>query len=238
MLHYFTNENRWTSDYQANDNYMIGFILHSMVLRFHIQSPLSKGHNVQILSYLDEANLDPAQFVRSLKTGKKIRGGGLESPSGAAVKVAVKCRRSRFVYLSLFSCHRHKGTASAAKVTVRNRVKQKERSVFLNPILSLSPDHSQLSFLIALSHIANTVTAFNKVFSLQNLYFVTWWFQVLWRIIIIESKKQRNWLLQYIKCVKCIRRVFVFQWCPSRVRCIVLFFCTRQWRDSICFFWA
>ncbi len=104
----------------------------------------------------------------------------------------------------------------SCKVTVRNRVKQKERSVFLNPILSLSPDHSQLSFLIALSHIANTVTAFNKVFSLQNLYFVTWWFQALWRIIIIESKKQRNWLLQYIKCVKCIRRVFVFQWCPSR----------------------
>lgn len=110
--------------------------------------------------------------------------------------------------------------------------------------LSLSPDHSQLSFLIALSHIANTVTAFNKVFSLQNktklenLYFVTWWFQALWRIIIIECKKQRNWLRQYIKCVKCIRRVFVFQWCPSRVRYIVLFFCTSQWRDSICFFWA
>ncbi len=65
----------------------------------------------------------------------------------------------------------------------------KRRGVFLSPILSLSPDHSQLRFLIALSHIANTVTAFNKVFSLQNktklenLYFVTWWFQALWRII-------------------------------------------------------
>ncbi len=137
MLHYFTNENRWTSDYQANDNYMIGFILHSMVLRFHIQSPLSKGHNVQILSYLDEANLDPAQFVRSLKTGKKIRGGGLESPSGAAVKVAVKCRRSRFVYLSLFSCHRHKGTASAAKWLSETEW-NKRKGVFFSILFSLS----------------------------------------------------------------------------------------------------
>lgn len=50
----------------------------------------------------------------------------------------------------------------SGKVTVRNRVKQKERCFSLS--YSLSPDHSQLGFLIALSHIANTVTAFNKVF--------------------------------------------------------------------------
>lgn len=49
------------------------------------------------------------------QTGKKILGVGLESPSGFAVKVVVNCRRSHFVYLSLFSCHRHKRTASVQR---------------------------------------------------------------------------------------------------------------------------
>lgn len=118
---------------------------------FTIQSPLSKGRNVQILQYLDEENLAAAQFIRSLKRGKKIRRGGLESPSGAAVKVAAECRRSPFVYLSLFSCHRHKGTASAAK-WLSEIEWNKRRDVFLAPILSLQTIPSLVFSYSLISH--------------------------------------------------------------------------------------
>lgn len=53
----------------------------------------------------------------------------------------------------------------SGKVTVRNRVKQKEGCV--SPSYSLTPSHSQLSFLIALSHIANSHCIQQGV-SLQN----------------------------------------------------------------------